>query len=84
MARTRKIIFTALSEPEAKRLKTSLFSLFTISEFPICLYYTQLIYQASLALFTSAELFLVLAVIYISAVSPLSASSLAEDLTVAL
>jgi hypothetical protein len=84
MARTRKIIFTALSEPEAKRFKTSLFLPFTAPEFLICFHCTQLIYQASLASFTSAESFFVLAVIYTPAVSSLSVSSPAEDFTVAL
>jgi hypothetical protein len=84
ITRTRKVTFTAPFEPEAKRLKTSLSLPFTAPESPTCLYYTQLIYQALLTFLTSAEFSLVLAVIYIPAVSPLSAFSPAEDLIVTL
>jgi hypothetical protein len=84
MARTRKATFTAPSESEAKRLKTSLFPLSTAPEFPTYLHYTQPIYQTSLAPFTSVESSLVLAVTYTPAISPLSVFSPAEDLIVTL
>jgi hypothetical protein len=84
MARTRKTISTTSSESETKRLKTSPFLSFTAPEFFTYFYYTQLIYQVSLALFTSVESSLVLAVIYTPAVSPLLVSSPAEDPTIAL
>jgi hypothetical protein len=84
MARTRKATSTAPSEPEAKRLKTSPSPPSTAPESPTCLHCTQPIHQASLAPPTGAEPSLVLAVTYTPAVSPPSASSPAEDPTVAL